>query len=46
MFDLTFILCVIVFWILIMMVLGLLYVLDQIRELRRDIYLDIIMREE
>ena len=29
-----------------MMVLGLLYVLDQIRELRRDIYLDIIMREE
>ena len=29
-----------------MMILGLLYVLDQIRELRRDIYLDIIMREE
>jgi len=29
-----------------MMFLGLLYVLDQIRELRRDIYLDIIMREE
>ena len=46
MYDLTFILCLIIFWIIIMMVLGLLYVLDQIRELRRDIYLDIIMREE
>ena len=29
-----------------MMFLGLLYVLDQIRELRRDILLIIMMREE
>ena len=29
-----------------MMFLGLLYVLDQIRELRRDIFLVILMREE
>ena len=44
--DLTFIRCLILLWIIIMIVLGLLYVLDQIRELRRDIYLDIIMRAE
>ena len=29
-----------------MMFLGLLYVLDQIRELRRDILLILMMREE
>ena len=46
MYNLTFILCLILFWIIIMMFLGLLYVLDQIRELRRDILLIIMMREE
>ena len=46
MYNMTFILCLILFWIIIMMFLGLLYVLDQIRELRRDILLIIMMREE
>ena len=46
MYNMTFILCLILFWIIIMMFLGLLYVLDQIRELRRDILLVIMMREE
>ena len=46
MYNLTFILCFILFWIIIMMFLGLLYVLDQIRELRRDILLILMMREE
>ena len=46
MYNLTFILCFILFWIIILMFLGLLYVLDQIRELRRDILLILMMREE
>ena len=46
MYYVTLILCLILLWIIMLIVLGLLYVLDQIRELRRDIYLDIIMRAE
>ena len=42
----TYIMCLILLWIITFIVLGLLYVLDQIRELRRDIYLDIITRAE
>ena len=46
MYYVTLILCLVLLWIIMLIVLGLLYVLDQIRELRRDIYLDIIMRAE
>ena len=46
MFDLTFILCFLVFWILIMMVLCLLYLIDQIHELRRDGFVNNMMNNQ
>ena len=46
MYYVTLIMCLILLWVIMFIVLGLLYVLDQIRELRRDIYLDIITRAE
>ena len=46
MYYLTLIFCLGLLWIIMMIVLGLLYVLEQIRELRRDIYIDIITRAE
>ena len=46
MFDLTFILCFLVFWILIMMVLCLLYIIDQIHELRRDVFVNTMMNNQ
>ena len=44
MFYVTLILCLILLWFIMFIVLGLLYVLEQVRELRRDI--DNITRAE
>ena len=46
MYHVAIFLCFFLLWIIIMIVIGLLHVLDQIRELRRDIYIDIITRAE
>ena len=37
MFYVTLILCLILLWFIMFIVFGLLYVLEQVRELRRDI---------
>ena len=44
MFYVTLILCLILLWFIMFIVFGLLYVLEQVRELRRDI--DNITRAE
>ena len=46
MFDMTFILCFLVFWMLVMMVLCLLYIIDQIHELRRDVFVNTMMNNQ
>ena len=44
MYHVAIFMCFFLLWIIIMIVIGLLHVLDQIRELRRDIYIDILTR--